>query len=53
MGHAKLKHKARVKQQLVNSQENRLYYQNGTESKTPRSESKMNQDRKLADKGPE
>lgn len=37
----------RVEAQKINKQENRLYYQNGTEQKTARSEAKRNSDRKL------
>lgn len=47
MGNHLAKLQRKVRQQLVNQKENKAYYQNGTEQKTARSETRLNQDRKL------
>jgi hypothetical protein len=50
MGHAKHKHREKVRIQLVNKQENDLYYQEGSNQKNPRSESQIKKDRTLEPK---
>ena len=47
MGKHFAKHNERVRQQLINAQENKNYYQNGSEQKNARSESQINRARIL------
>jgi hypothetical protein len=51
MGNHLKKYKAKQREQRVNSQENRLYYQNGSDQSTPRSPAKQMQDRRLQNDG--
>ena len=49
MGHAKDKYLTKLRQQRINRNENRAYYQNGGEWKDPASEQKRQDRRKLED----
>jgi hypothetical protein len=48
MGNHLPKHQKKVRQQKVNRQENKVYYQNSTHQKNPRSDAERTRDRTLA-----